>query len=431
MSSPRALFIHLHRWVGLTIAAFLFMSGITGAIVSWDHELDGWLNPDLFEVTREGPLKTPLELAALAEAADPRVWATFVYLNVEADHAYEVYIFPKVDPATGESYVVDYNQVFMDPVTGEILGRRLWGAVEFTRANLMPFIYKLHYSLHLPDPWGMWLMGGIACLWTLDCFVGFYLTLPVRRRPDPTRALSVGRALARGWWARWKPAWLIKWQGSSYRINFDLHRAFGLWFWGFLFTLAVSSASLNLDTEVAKPLVSLFSSFTPTPFDTRVAVPFNQPIYPKLTYPEIIEKARMDGLARGWDEPPGAIYYAPHYGTYSVYMFHPGDEHGTTGGVGPAMLYYDGLDGRPIGSSTPWAGTAGDIFLQVQFPLHSGRIAGLPGRIIVSLSGIAVALLSVTGVVIWWKKHRAHLKSLKARASDRARFPKTHSKYAR
>ena len=36
----RAAFVIAHRFVGLTIAAFLFVSGLTGAIISWDHELD-------------------------------------------------------------------------------------------------------------------------------------------------------------------------------------------------------------------------------------------------------------------------------------------------------------------------------------------------------------------------------------------------------
>ncbi|NTV75141.1 MAG: PepSY domain-containing protein, partial [Holophaga sp.] len=36
----RRLFVKLHRWFGLGAAAFLFLAGITGAVISWDHELD-------------------------------------------------------------------------------------------------------------------------------------------------------------------------------------------------------------------------------------------------------------------------------------------------------------------------------------------------------------------------------------------------------
>ena len=55
----------------------------------------------------------------------------------------------------------------------------------------------------------------------------------------------------------------------------------------------------------------------------------------------------------------------------------PGDDHGV-GGVGPAQLYYDSEDGRPIGQRLPWVGTTADIFVQAQFPMHSGRILGYP-----------------------------------------------------
>ena len=62
------------------------------------------------------------------------------------------------------------------------------------------------------------------------------------------------------------------------------------------------------------------------------------------------------------------------------------------------------------GARLPWVGTAADIFVQAQFPLHSGRIVGLPGRILISIMGLVVAALSVTGVVIWWRKRRARVR---------------------
>ena len=52
-------------------------------------------------------------------------------------------------------------------------------------------------------------------------------------------------------------------------------------------------------------------------------------------------------------------------------------------------------------------GAATDLFLQLQFPVHSGRIFGIPGRILISAMGLGVAMLSVTGVMIWLRKRRA------------------------
>ncbi|MDP2248636.1 MAG: PepSY-associated TM helix domain-containing protein, partial [Nitrosomonadales bacterium] len=78
--------------------------------------------------------------------------------------------------------------------------------------------------------------------------------------------------------------------------------------------------------------------------------------------------------------------------------------------IGPAQIYYDGIDGSYLGDKKPWVGTAADIFLQIQFPLHSGRILGLPGRILISIMGVVVAMLSVTGVYVWWRKRKARSK---------------------
>lgn len=75
--------------------------------------------------------------------------------------------------------------------------------------------------------------------------------------------------------------------------------------------------------------------------------------------------------------------------------------------MGLSNLYVDGMNGAIIGQHKPWEGTAADVFVQLQFPLHSGRILGMPGRILMSFMGVMVAMLSVTGIVIWERKRRA------------------------
>lgn len=399
--SIRSFWVILHRWFGLAMAAFLFMAGLTGAVISWDHELDALLNPHLMFVESQGPALSGLELAERVEAADPRAVASYIPLAAEAGHALDIFVEGRIDPTTHEPYLLDYNQVFLDPVTGEILGKRMWGAITLDREHLMPFLYAFHYTLCMPEmwgihEWGVWLMGGVALIWTIDCFIGFYLTLPVRSGP----VRGGGR---QSWWQRWKPAWQIKQGASTYRLNLDIHRAFGLWTWVLLFILAISATSLNLYSEVAKPLVNLFSSFTPTPFDLRTPNDHDDPIVPALGWAEIVARAEAERPAQGWTEPVGAIGYSAEYGVYYVGFFAPGDDHGAAG-VGPVWAYFDGMDGRYLSAAVPWTGTAGDLFLQIQFPLHSGRIIGLPGRILISVMGLVVAALSVTGVVVWWKK---------------------------
>ena len=405
----RQVWVVVHRWFGLFIAGFLLVSGLTGAVISWDHELDEWLNSKLFDAPTQGEPKAALALAGLVEARDPRARVNFVPLSSEPGHAASFGVEGKINPATGYPFELAYNQVFIDPVSGEILGQREWGAVSLSRENLMPFLYKLHYSLHVPemwgiDRWGIWLMGIVAMVWLIDNFVAFYLTFPAGRRRQPVRATP--DEARRSWFERWKTSWRVRWNGGNYKINFDLHRAGGLWVWLILFILAFTSFSLNLYREVFYPMMSVVSEVTPGPFDTRPPQPLNKPLLADVDFPSVIGAAAAEGQKRNWDEPVGSVFYSSMFGFHGVSFFHPGQDHGS-GGMGTKTLYFDGKEGSLIGDRIPWEGTAADVFVQLQFPLHSGRILGLPGRIMMSVMGLVVAMLSVTGVYIWLKKRRA------------------------
>jgi len=412
----RAFWTLVHRYLGLLTAGFLFISGVTGAIISWDHELDDLLNPHLMTAHTPGQAQPALALARQVEARYPDIRVSFVPLHPEAGESLALGVSPRFDPATQDLTKPGFNQVFLDPVSGAELGKREWGAVwPITKETFVSFLYRLHYTLHIPelwgiDRWGLWLMGGIAMLWMVDSFVGFYLTLPVRRRdagPNETR---------RRWWRRWQPAWKVRWTSGSSKLNFDLHRAFSLWTWILLFILAFTAFSLNLYNEIFYPVMRKVSQVTPTPFDTRPMADKLHLVEPRIPFATVVERAGAEARRRHWAEPVGSIYYSQEFGIYMVSLYKPGDDHGA-GGVGPALLYYDGTDGRLLGERQPWKGTAADIFVQAQFPLHSGRILGLPGRILISLMGAVVAMLSVTGVIIWWRK-RASRKVAAQRRGD-------------
>lgn len=390
----RTSLVLLHRWFGLFIALFLFISGLTGAVISWDHEVDEWLNPQLFEARSEGPAQTPEALAAQLEARDPRLHVGFMPLYTEPGHAFGVSVNPRIDPATGKAYTLDFNQVALDPVTGEEQGKRMWGAVSLSRENLMPFLYKLHYSLHIPDGFGIelgiLLFGIVAIVWTLDAFIALWLSFPS--------------------WRAWRKSFAFRWKQGGYKLNFDLHRSGGVWIWGLLLILAVTSVSMNLNVQVTRPLVELFSPLTPSPFASRTPVSLDEQKQPGISRAEAINLATAEATRLGLANPAGGVFYSPEFDVYGVGFYTAENDHGD-GSLGNPWLYLDGQTGAMAGNQIPGTGSAGDIFMQAQFPLHSGRIIGMPGRILVSLLGLVVAMLSLTGVVIWVKKRRSRVLS--------------------
>jgi len=388
----RALFVTLHRWAGLFIALFLFVAGLSGAIISWDHELDEWLNPQLFEA-RSGaharPL-APLQLARQLESADTRLRVSYLPLSIEPGHSLGVAVVPRLNPATGRRFDLGFNQMALDPATGVVQGHRQWGEVSLSRANLLPFLYKLHYSLHIPDirhaPVGMWVMGIVSLVWILDCFIALWIAFPNPRT--------------------WHKSFAFRLRHGGPRLVFDLHRSGGAWLWAVLLMLAVTSVSMNLGREVMKPVVSLFSPVSATPFETRTPAPPETSIEPVVSREAALAVAQAEAARRGWRAPAGGIFHADRVDLYGVVFFEPGAAH-ADGRLGNPWLYIDAATGALVGEHVPGSGSAGDIFLQAQFALHSGRILGLPGRILMSFMGLAVALFSATGVLLWARKRRA------------------------
>lgn len=109
-----------------------------------------------------------------------------------------------------------------------------------------------------------------------------------------------------------------------------------------------------------------------------------------------VEAARL-GIA----EPIGELYYSFEYNFFGAGFGDHDDP------MGKSWLFFHGSDGRLLGQEVAGQGSWGERFYRLQYPIHGGRIAGLPGRIAIAALGLAIAGLSLTGVYIWWRKRRA------------------------
>ena len=389
----RAALVTLHRWFGLFAATFLFIAGTTGALIAWDHELDAWLNPHWFRATSHAQPMPPLDLADQVERADPRVQVRWMPLSIETGHTLLVAVQPSVNPATGKPHPLDFDQVALDPSTGQVLGQRMWGQISLAPEHLMPFLYKLHSTMHLPAIGGLeldvWFMGMIAMVWVVDTLIAMWIAFPN--------------------WQQWRRSFTFRWSTGGHRLVFDLHRSGGVWLFLLVLMLAVTSVSMNLNEQIMRPMVSWFSNVQPSPFALAKLNQAHDPTPPSQQPPsrrDIVALAQMQAQQRNWSQPLGAIFHHERAGVWGVGFFEAGTGHGD-GGLGHPWLYFDARNGRLLKALEPGTGSAGDVFLQAMFPLHSGRIIGLPGRILMSVMGILIAGLSLTGVLIWARKRKA------------------------
>lgn len=155
----------------------------------------------------------PLELARRVEAADPSIEVTYLPLSVEPGHTAQMMVMPRTNPATNAPYDVAYNQIAVDPATGRVQAQRMWGVVSLARIDLMPFLYKLHYKLHLPVVGGFdagtWLLGIVGILWFFDSGIALILSF------------SSVKA--------WRKSFAFRLKRGGYALTFDLHRSGGVW----------------------------------------------------------------------------------------------------------------------------------------------------------------------------------------------------------
>jgi uncharacterized iron-regulated membrane protein len=73
-------------------------------------------------------------------------------------------------------------------------------------------------------------------------------------------------------------------------------------------------------------------------------------------------------------------------------------------------LWIDQYSGKIIHEKVRDTSTAGDIFVEWLYPLHTGEAFGFTGQIIILISGFVPLMLYATGVMRWRQKLKAQQK---------------------
>ena len=470
MNKSRRFWVLVHRYAGLYMVVFLIVAGLTGTILAFDHELSLWLNPELTRVPVQN--RPPLDLFTLRDLAlqkVPHSRMNFMEVNYQPGEVVSFMPEPLINSATGKPYELGCVMIFLDPYTGAETARlKSFDDWPINRRNFIPFVFALHSCLHFGHTGGI-LFGIAALVWTFDCFIGFFLTLPrplpkpatvepgfrsrtscvaatPRRRgvaatppshdfdlmkmPSPilaTRASpppfcdGASQPLpgnfgirvenpsphsATSWWSRWQPAWKIVWRGKAYRIHFNLHRAVGLWIWPLLLVFAISTVSFNLPQVYFPVMKTLFHLEDVAGNLPNLPAPIPDPALSWRDAAVIGQKlAEEQARQHHFKLSPakGHIYfsYDPAKGIFT-YGAHGERDIGTYADA--VTVYFDGQTGALRGAIFASGENAARTFTNWVCGIHGCTIGGFPMQIIVGITGILIAVLSITGIYLWWEK---------------------------
>ena len=387
----RELWFSVHKWIGLACLVFLVIAGVTGSAIAFRPQIDAWLNPGLFRAPASGALLSPGTLADRLEAQRPQVRVNLLPLSARPGQAVAVSVEPKAGAAA-----LGYDQVFLDPASGRVLGQRAT-APGWDASHLMQGVYELHARL-LAGTFGRWLMGIVSGLWAISTLVGLYLTLP---RTGP-------------FWAKWKPVWTINPKARLPRLLLDLHRASGLWLLLAGIAVSISGCAINFYSEAAAPAANLLSPSKVAALNSDAPSPPG-PKPRRLGWDAAAARAGEAAAHRsGVRLAPAVASFDADGNLYRVGFTRSGVRDYT--GLGPVYWYVDADSGRVAYVDDPYRDSLGRIFLRGLYPIHSGQMLGLTGRILALLLGLAVVEMSITGGYLWWRKRSVRRAAVKAAA---------------
>ncbi|PZO81105.1 MAG: PepSY domain-containing protein [Sphingomonas hengshuiensis] len=396
MSDPR-LYRVIWRWhfyAGLIVAPFLLILSVTGATYLFRDELNDALMPGLQIVAPVAVPVTPSRMIAAAVASVPGV-ATRIDLPDAADRPAKVWI----DAATGEA-----RQVMVDPGSARVLGSYVY------THTLVGFADVMHGSLTF-GPWGDAVVELAAC-WALMLIAsGLFLWWP-RGRRSPAGVL----------WPRWHARGRMFWR--------DLHAVTGVWSVALIAFLLLTGlpwavvqgplvrgvfATLGIGNEAAR-----FGRVAPQskPLGTLGGMPWSQETMPMAASdpahaghgggsapaatPDhaavagtdaIAARARAAGIVGGYrlHLPSGPR------GIYTV-VVSPRDP------AGQRTLQFDRWSGRLLGENGWSRYGIGAKAVELGVQIHMGRYFGRANQLLMLIPCIAIVLLVVSGVTMWWRR---------------------------
>ena len=353
-----------HSALGLAFAALIFVVCLTGTVCVFLFELHRWEQPDAPVVTR--PL-TPEAIGTAVRAG---------HAQALADNAAHELFVQGPNPASPRLHVNYHDHA--TGADGNWLADADGKLVTRIKAPWAVFIGELHMQLHLPRTWGMMLVGltGVALLSSLI-----------------SGLLSHPRIF--------KDAFSLRWGGSRRLQEADLHNRLGVWGLPFHVIVTLSGALLGLSTLIVGVLaLAAYNGDSEEAFGTILG--------PRATADEtaapVPDVAAM--IRHVQASKPDATFTSVHIDHIGKagQVVHLGMR--TPGHVAMANNYYFKGDGTPLGDGGLETGGVGQQILGVLQPLHFGWFGGFPVKIAYGVLGLALAVITHTGVTIWLARRR-------------------------
>ena len=353
-----------HSALGLAFAVLIYVVCLSGTLTVFLYEFQRWEQPDAPIVA--APL-TPEAVNAAVQAGYKQAIAD------KSDHD----IFLIAPGGVTPRLIVHYHD-HESGTEGHWIADAEGRLVARVKAPWTEFLTALHINLHLPRTWGMFLVG-LTGVTLLSSLVSGLLAHP----------------------RIFKDAFALRWGGSKRLQEADLHNRLGVWGLPFHIAVSLTGALLGLSTLIVGVLAL-------AAYDGDSGKAFSTLLGPRAIEEEtaapLPDIAAMMGHVRSSKPDAELVTVSIQHAAKIGQVVHLGMR--TPGHLALSNAYYFKGDGTPIGDGGLETGSIGQQILGAIQPLHFGWFGGIPVKLIYGLLGLALSVVTHSGVTIWLARRR-------------------------
>lgn len=345
----------IHQWMSLVAVTVWLIMAVSGVVLVFHGEIrDSLSYPHRSPPTDMTAIEKRLALLTPAQSGK---YISLLLTTAGLPDRYEVTISEAKTGAVLERVRILGN--------GEILSRYPNGDFDLFRT-----IIDVHHTLAMGEL-GRWIMGISGLLLLGNIFIALHMAWPHRS-------------------VRWKNILIPLSKGPKKARLYSWHRAIGFWF-AIPILLVAGAGTAIVFRKSSNWLLGIEASERPIiPPVKTVIIPVTQAV---AVAEEHVPGGKMTGV---W-------FPDINRGAYRIVMLEPGEARRA---YGSSSLLIDARTGKLLYSDVSSQWGLNQIIANGFFTLHTGELAGLPGRITVMLSGFLLATGSVVGLMLWKQRKR-------------------------
>ncbi len=353
----------VHMWIGLVLGILLAALGLSGSLLVYDEQVANLLDKRPQAVTAGTPLPlSMIQNIARDTAAERGVRGQMQIILPQAARQPIIVRMaglspmgnvpqPRREGAQAQPPRPAGLQLFIDPVSGEVLGER-----KAALPGLLIFAHQLHGNFLMSRETGRPLVGWLGVAMCLLGVSGLVLWWPKR--------------------GQWKYAFKVRRTATGLRFHRELHAASGVWIFLVFMAVSFSGVVIAWPQTMGMPGQRVISEVEPqhgSVLGATEAVIAATTVVPDL-------KPRTVTIPARPNQPITVSYLSSRAINASVLI----DPYS-----GKVLAQRDN-SGR---------------FLAWMRPVHDGSLGPVWG-FLVFLSGLVPTLFVVTGLIMWWKKRQ-------------------------